>query len=191
MDAYWSPTMKRVLPDLRRGDLAAVERGIAEQLRTLPRSPFHLVLDLNITNEPGDAARHFDRFFERAARRFAIAAAYTEMNGFEINPDRWYCDLFAYDKDGGHDDYDWLSDWQSERFGEYEINGLEELQAVYDSDAFGNDAYCDAEEECGLLVVAKFQRFVSEAAGMMRKLQFPLYVTAHGREFIAELRPSA
>ncbi|NET33843.1 MAG: hypothetical protein F6K19_17790 [Cyanothece sp. SIO1E1] len=50
------------------------------------------------------------------------------MNGFDINPDRWYCDLFTYDTDGGIDDFDWLSDWQSEYYQDYTITGLEDLQ---------------------------------------------------------------
>src|SRR5216684_2275668 len=150
--------MKRFQPPLRNGDLAAVEHGVATQLRALPESPFHMVLDLAFTNDPRDVANHFDRFFDAENSRFAVAAAYTEMNGFDINPDRWYCDLFAYSADGGANDYEWISDWQSERFDEYEMKGLENLQAVYASDAFGQKAYREASQIASLLVVVKFQR---------------------------------
>ena len=134
-DLFFS-TIKRLGPELLRGDLEACEREVAAEMQKLAPTPFHLVLDLSITNDPLDAARHFDRFFDVESKRFQIAAAYTEMNGFDINPGRWYCDLFAYSADGGHDEYDWLSDWQSTRFEEYEINGLERLQAVYAGNAF-------------------------------------------------------
>ena len=54
------------------------------------------------------------------------------MNNFDVNPDVWYCDLFAYKSYGGHDNYsyDWLCDAPSKEFERYIIKGLEELQAV-------------------------------------------------------------
>jgi hypothetical protein len=183
-------TEKRLAPALRAGDLEGCERAAGDVLRSLPESPFHLVLALPIANDPSDAARHFDRFFEYEAKRITIKAAYTEMNGFAINPDRWYCSLFAYEEDGGHSDYDWLADWQSEDFEDFEIDGLEPLQKVYASEAFGNEKHQDACGLCDLLVVIKFQRFMEQAAARMRRLEFPLYATAHDWEFIAAFQPS-
>jgi hypothetical protein len=183
-------TMKRLTPALRSGDLAAVEKGAIEQMRSLPSSPFHIALDLSITNWPREAAQHFDEFFAAEASRFSLAAAYTEMNGFDINPDRWFCDLFAYSKDGGTDDWDWISDWQSGRFPEYEVNGLEDLQEVYASSAFRDGEYQEASYMCSLLVVITFQRFMERASREMKLLQFPLYVTAHDFDFIAAVRPN-
>jgi len=182
--------MEQLTPALLRGDLVACERGVAEQLKTLPRSPFHIVLDLAISNDPVDVGRHFDKFYSDESKRFKIAAAYTEMNGFDINPDRWYCDLFAYAADNGSDDYDWLSNWQSEPFEEYEINGLEDLQDVYASDAFKGGEFVDASYMSSLMVVVKFQQFMQKAASSMKKLHFPLYVTAHDFTFIAALPPN-
>ncbi len=111
-------TVERLGPFLRHGDIETCERQVAKELRALSLTPFHLVLDLSISNDPAKAAGHFDGFFRRESKRLELRAAYTEMNGFDINPDRWYCDLFAYTSDGGHDDYDWLSDWQSKPFDE-------------------------------------------------------------------------
>ena len=96
-----------------------------------------------------DMAKHFDQFFLTQEQRSKIAAAYTEMNGLDINPDRWYCDLFAYDSYGGHDDHDWLCNAPSERSEEYVIKGLEPLQAVYASDALENYSFRAAAEESG------------------------------------------
>lgn len=163
----------------------------AEQLRALPESPFHIALELSISNDPADAAAHFDRFFVAESKRIPIAAAYTEMNGFDINPDLWYCDLFAYTNNGGHEDYDWLADWQSEYFDPFVISGLEQLQAVYAGDAFHDEAFREACDICSVLVVAKFQRFMQAAACKMTELRFPLYVTAHDYDFIAETGPNA
>lgn len=190
MSNLFFDTMEHLTPSLRRGDLEMCEREIAKKIRALPPTPFHIVLDLSITNEPTDAARHFDRFLRAESARLPIAAAYTEMNGFDINPDLWYCDLFAYTCDGGDDDYDWLSDWQSEPFDDYTICGLEELQAVYASNAFRDESNDDASSMSSLMVVVKFQRFVRQAAHHMKQLRFPLYVTAHDFDFIAAMRPS-
>jgi hypothetical protein len=183
--------MSELAPAVRKGDVASCETLVVEQLHSLPPSPFHVVLDLSIRNDPADAARHFDRFFESERKRFAIAAAYTEMNGFYINPGRWYCDLFAYASDGGHEDYDWLSDWQSDEFEDYTIHGLEELQAVYAGPPGEDRKLKTVREFCDLLVVIRFQRFIQIAAPAMKQLSFPLFVTAHDYDFIAKFRPPA
>jgi hypothetical protein len=133
----------RLTPSLRAGDLNSCERAIAAEMQMLPPSPFTLVLDVAISNEPADAARHFDAFFESEAKRTIVAAAYTEMNGFYINPDLWYCELFAYTAYGGHGDYNGLSDWQSGDFPSYPLRGMETLQKVYASDAWRNESYRD------------------------------------------------
>ena len=182
-------TMERLTPQLRAGDLAGCELAAVDALRTMPKTPFHLAADLTITNAPAEAARHFDNFYMVESDRQPIHAVYTEMNGFDINPHRWYCDLFAYTEDGGMDDFDWLSDWQSEPYEEYTITGLEPLQAVYLSKAFQDPANNDASYLSSLVVVAKFQRFVQRAAEQMTALRVPLYATAHDFDYIARLLP--
>ena len=146
--------------------------------------------NVSITNDPANAALHFDRFFDLELKRFRIGAVYTEMNGFAINPDRWFCDLFAYTADGGRDEYDWFSDWQSKRFQDYEITGLEALQRVYASEAFRAKENRTASYMSSLMVVVKFQMFMQRAASHMEKmLRFPLYVTAHDFDFFASFDP--
>jgi hypothetical protein len=181
--------MKQLSPALRRGETEQCERAVAAELKKLPNSPFQLVLERSIENDPAEAARFFDRFFDREMQRFKIGAAYTEMNGFDINPGRWFCDVLAYKADYGHEDYDWLSEWHSERFEDYTITGLEELQSVYASDAFRAKEYRDACRLCSLMVVIKFQRFMQQAVRHMELLKFPLYVTAHDFDFIASFDP--
>jgi hypothetical protein len=183
-------TMEHLNPSLREGDLDSCETRVIAQMHSLPRSPFDIAMDLTISNDPAHAATHFDDFFRAEARRIKIAAAYTEMNGFDINPNRWHCDLFAYTSYGGHDgDYDWLAQWDSEEFKPFVIRGLERLQAVYASDAFHEDAFSGAIYMCDLLVVIKFQLFMKKAAANLKELRFPLLVTAHDFDFIAEFRP--
>jgi hypothetical protein len=177
-----------LMPVLRAGDTARCERTVAERLAALPQSPFHIAIELSITNSPADIAAHFDGFFRQEAVRFKIGAAYTEMNGFDINPDRWFFDVFAFTEYGGHDDYDWISDWQSESYEDMTITGLERLQEVYASPAFRDKRFKDAGYVAGLLVVTKFQDLIRRAAPHMRELHFPLLATAHDYDFIYEAR---
>ena len=179
---------EQLAPVLRAGDTAGCERTVAERLSAMARTPFHVVLDLSITNPPTEVAAHFDGFFRQEAARFPIGAAYTEMNGFDINPGRWYFDVFAYKRYGGHDDYDWLSDWHSGSYDDMTITGLERLQEVYDGEAFETGEFEDAAYVAGLLVVTKFQDFIRRAAPHMRELRFPLLATAHEYDFIYEVR---
>ena len=177
-------------PVLRTGDLKECERVVGERLAGLPASPFHLILDLEVSNRPEEVADYFDDFF-RQQPRGKIKAAYTEMNGFDINPNLWFCSPFAYQSYGGHDNYDWLSDWQSDDYDLLPITGLEPLQSVYDSDAFRDQKYEDACSVASLLVVIRFQDLIRRSADQMQELRFPLLATAHDYDFIFEVRKNA
>ena len=179
----------QLTPILRVGDLAQCDRIVSSRLAALPQSPFHSILNLAITASPTDVAGFFDEFF-RQQPSGKVKAAYTEMNGFDINTDLWFCTPFAYKRYGGHDDYDWLSDWQSEDFNHLVIEGLELLQQAYASDAFRDERFDDACSVTSLLVVIRFQDLIRRAAARMLLLGFPLLATAHDYDFIYEVRPA-
>jgi len=178
---------EQLTPVLRAGDLVRCEQTVVERLSALPRSPFHVVLDLSITNKPEDVAAYFDDFFRQQPCSL-IAAAYTEMNGFDINPNLWFCSPFAYQRYGGHDDYDWLSNWQSGEYDYMVIRGLESLQQIYASHAFRDKRFSDACAVSSLLVVIRFQDLIRRAASQMRELRFPLLASAHDYDFVYEIR---
>jgi hypothetical protein len=119
----------RISAELGRGGMGVeeCEQVVVEKIQKLPRSPFDLSIDVNISNDPAEAARSVDRFLGLEGHRLKIAAAYAEMNGFYTNPGLWFCDFFAYASYGGHRDYDWLSQWQSGEFPRYRIRGMESL----------------------------------------------------------------
>jgi hypothetical protein len=189
MSELFFSTIKRLTPILRQGDLDACEREVVSEMQKLPASPFHIAIDLSIANDPVEAADHFDRFFELESKRFQIGAAYTEMNGFDINPNSWFCNVFAYPADGGNEEWGWLSDWQSERFEDYQIIGLERLQDAYRSEAFRERENRSARYMSNSMVVVMFQRFMRRAASHMELLRFPLYTTAHDFDFIDSFDP--
>lgn len=184
----WFDIATELSPRVKEGNTEAVVSRVSEVLRTLPPSPFHQVLVLDFTNRPEDVAGHFDSFLRAQKANFKVGAVYTETNGFYINPDRWYFDLFAYHEYGGHEDYDWLSHWDSGESPDMTLTGLEALQAVYGSDAYRDTAHQQSCEFCSLLVVAKFQNLVRRSVPFMRELDVPLLATSHEYDFIAEFR---
>ena len=179
---------ERLRPQLREGDLKGCERQITEALLKLDETPFHLAISLDITNDPSGAADYLDRFWSHEISRGPVATIYAEMNRFEINCDRWFFDVFAYSQHGGHDDYDWLAHWQSETFDDYTLEGLEPLQKVFASDAFGNDTYREAGSLASWLVLIRFQKFMGRATARTERMNVPLLATAHDEDFIAEFR---
>jgi hypothetical protein len=184
----WFDIAEELSPRIKEGDAQAAVKRASEVLRSLPPSPFHQVLDLDFTNPPESVAEHFDHFLRTQKSSFKVGAVYTETNGFDINPDRWYFDLFAYREYGGHEDYDWLSGWDSEAFPDMTLTWLEAVQAVFDSDAFRDKAYRESCEFCSLVVVTKFQDLIRRSLPFMRQLDVPVLATSHDYDFIAEFR---
>ena len=81
----WMKTADDLRDHLRRGDLDHCIRHVSDVIRTRPDSPFHLVLEVDFTNDPTEVAAHFDQFVTEQQGK--LAASYTETNGFFINPD--------------------------------------------------------------------------------------------------------
>jgi hypothetical protein len=182
---------QELLPALRAGDLNRCLNTVSVKLATQPPSPYHVALELSIADPPDDVAQYFDDFFRQIPPGKA-KAAYTEMNGFAINPGMWWFSPFAYVEYGGHDDYDWLSDWQFDDDNRcYQITGLESLQEVYANDSHADEQFSSSRELTDLLVVVKFQDLIRRSAALMKELRFPLLATAHDYDFIYEIRPKA
>ena len=57
-------------------------------------------------------------------------AYYCEMNGFTINWDKWFINLFSY-KYLNNLDWDWLSDFNDMTSNDFVITGFEDLQQVF------------------------------------------------------------
>lgn len=171
-------TLKQYKLCLDEADLAGAERLIAGELRKLPATPFHCALDLHVTTSVEAAADYFDAGIAAANEIEPTRAASVEMNGFTINPDRWYCGLSAFREDLGADDLDWLGDsWHWEAKHTLVIEGLEPLQQVFaqQRDQPGGDACIFA----GSLVIVKFFGLVQAASARMKNRGFPIYVSTH------------
>jgi len=88
---------KELQPFIRKGDLIQCETVICNHLSHYSSSPFNIAIKSRFNNDPKEVAANFDEFIEREQMRYKVASVYTEMNGFNINPDRWYFDMFAYE----------------------------------------------------------------------------------------------
>lgn len=177
---------KELTPKLQSSDLDYCAEHVSNKIKSYPKSPFHLILDLSFTNEIVDVAKFFQKFVDDT-RPKELKAIYTETNGFSINPECWFFDLFGFKSYGGHKDYDWLSDYEFESdYPGMTLTGMEDLQKVYASDAFRNPKYREGRGYCDLLVVINFQKLIRDSAPLIKNLDVPILATSHDYDFIYE-----
>lgn len=183
-----SGLMEELMPVLRSGDVEACVKRSVGALRATSPSPFHVAADLDFTNPPQAVAAYVAEFLETECALIRVAPVYAETNAFTVNPDRWFFELFNYESYGGHDHYDWLSRYKLRSFDDMTLTGMEELQEVYDSDAFWGGQYGDASDFSDLVVVTKFQRLIQKAGPLIAGLRVPLLAASHDYDFIYEYR---
>ena len=114
------------------------------------------------------------------------------MNGFDLNYDRWYFDLFAYENEPVEEDLlDWLCDWQSEPWPGVELTGIGDQQAAFawyhDKQAWKTRRTIRPVYEAAmLLIMSKFVQFIGKALQTAKfSYAIPVFVTAHGFDSIA------
>src|SRR5262245_44178720 len=78
------------------GKLAECIAFLEEGMNALRKTPYHQVLSRDFLHQTDSAAEYMVNFHRKASAKMNVAALYFEMNGFTINPDRWYFDGFAY-----------------------------------------------------------------------------------------------
>lgn len=148
-------------PYLLKGNIDYCIKRANEEITKIPQSPFHIIKDLEFSNDHEEIAKFFDNFIIEQSKKYQIKALYTETNEFSLNTDRWYFGLCAYKQYGGHEDYGWLGDWTFEHPSVIILTGMEDLQKIYgkyneekfgfyddDSDLFYNQGdYVNSEYE--------------------------------------------
>jgi hypothetical protein len=149
------------------GKLAACIERLEEAMQALRKTPYHEVLGRNFLHQTDAAGSYLIDFHRMANKQITVAAMYFEMNGFTINPDRWYFDGFAYETAGDIWELEWLAHWDADTDNEqFTLTGMESVQ-----EAFAN-CYCDedqplsvkmAEELADHLVNARFMQLIGAA----------------------------
>jgi hypothetical protein len=167
---------------------------IAEnELKKIPVTDFHKVLGRNFLNLSDDLTEFITYFYTQAAKEIEVKAMYSEMNGFTINYDLWFLDLFAFKTCGGLDDTDWLADYEFSIEESMVLSGLEDIQAVYE-DYMKNEKWSDgnlenAMEVCEIIIVLRLQELFKKSidSAIEKKIEWskiPIFATAHDYEIL-------
>jgi len=183
---------RRMVPHGKRQDCFAF---LEEGLRSIRQTPYHAIVGQTYLHHVVDAARYIADSHRAASEKFPVAVMYFEMNGFSINPDRWYFDGFAYRTGGDIWDLtfhaDWLSGWDAATDASFNLTGLEKVQKAFES-LFGTDPPQPLSPELAAeitehLVVARFDELIAAATAAARQLRpelmgVPVFSTAHERD---------
>jgi len=181
--------------------------ALAEQeLRNIPTTHFHKILDRNLLHLTSDLTNHIQAFDNLTkdvlkkkqgfiknlfgySKEMKPAAYYCEMNGFTINNGRWFIDLFSFEN-YSLTDWDWLSDFYDSTANDLTITGFEDIQKgfqdVHDNDRFEEPNILNAYQVCELLVILRLQELFREAYKMTKDdwSDIPMFVTAHDYDLI-------
>lgn len=154
---------------------------------------FQPLVRMKIGNDPNDLVKWISNF-ERQ-QPFPVKSVYLEMNGFDINYDRWYIDAFGYKQFSDNlGDLEWLCDWDSEDWPEFTLVGTEPAQSVFENyheqKIWKNDPRCEGVYDAAmLLVMCKFINYVESAlASNKTLLGIQVLYTAHGFESVGLTR---
>jgi len=181
--------------------------AMAEQeLKNIPTTDFHKILYKNLLHLTSDLAKHINEFDKStkevlkkkqgfiknlfgSGKEVKPAAYYCEMNGFTINYDRWYIDLFSFEN-YSLTDWEWLSDFYDSTANDLTITGFEEIQKafedVHENNRFEEPNIDKAYEVCELLVILRLQELFRETYKLNQGDwdKIPMFITAHDYELI-------
>jgi hypothetical protein len=173
------------------GDLAGAAGMLEGLLAAEPGQRFKGLLGRPFGNPPAEVLSSINAFIAACAARFDLRAVYLEMNGFDINYDRWYFDCFGYAQYGADpEDLEWLCDWQSGEWPDVHLTGLEAVQADFqwydETEACKDSANERTCEIATLLVMVRFTELVQAAlrAGPLAR-SVPVLATAHDFDIVA------
>jgi len=154
---------------------------------------FQPLVGVEISDPESVVVAQINKFKSHCEKQFEVKSIYLEMNGFDINYDRWYFDFFAYDTySEDREDPEWLCDWKSDDWPDFTIHGLKPAQKVfewYHENEIWNERpdVKNIYEAAMLLVMVKFIDFVSTVIES-KDIGLPILATAHGFETIGYLR---
>lgn len=169
-----------------------------DELKSMPQTDFHKIIGKNLLHLTEPLIHYIDEFYQAIKEEIDVKAIFSEMNGFTINYELWFIDLFVYDTCGGIDDLDWLAAFSNSADESMMISGLEDLQTVF-QDYMENERYNDDQLEmaceiCEYLIILKLQELFKAVknSAVDKNLNWsdiPIFVTAHDYEMIYEAKP--
>jgi len=121
---------------VKQNDLDSAIKIAELELSKIPQTDFHQLIGVNLLNMESELSRFISKFYSTVKLKYALNftkklnAFYCEMNGFTINYDRWFIDLFSF-SEIGQEDYEWLADFEYHTGQDLTLKGFENLQKVY------------------------------------------------------------
>jgi len=182
--------------------IALAEKKLIE----IPTTDFHKILGRNLLHLTSGLASYIKAFENStkgvlkkkqgfvknifgSGREIKPAAYYCELNGFAINYDRWYINLFSFEN-YSLTDWDWLSDFYDSASDDLTITGFEDIRKVF-QDVHENNRFEElnikkAYEVCELLVILRLQELSREVYKTNKGDwdNIPMFVTAHDYDLI-------
>ncbi len=176
------------------------------ELLKIPETNFHKIIGKDLKKQASALRSFIEDFDEKTTRdlkkrkgflklffggidEVKPAAYYCEMNGFTINYDRWFIDLFSFEKIETNN-WEWLSDFYDSTEKDLTIKGFEEIQSIF-QDVHENAQFKEPNieatyEVCELLVILRLQELFREAYQNSQSewAKIPMFVTAHDYEMI-------
>ena len=188
---------EQINPDLELLNFDKALNTAQTELRKLPKTKFHNVLDKSLIGQADDLASWVENFYKLAAKKNKVETLYFELNEFDINTDLWYIDAFAFNNDGGLDldDMEWLCDFDTDNQTEtetvFKIEGYEELQDAFENIELDTDDLQNARDWCEQIVISRFMELMtaSHKIAKTKKLNWatiPIYFTEHSYDFIVK-----
>ncbi|NJO34462.1 MAG: hypothetical protein HC869_16365 [Rhodospirillales bacterium] len=174
-----------------RGELGGAVQHLEERLSNCSTPRFKALIGGQFSNDPRHVAEEISQFISACEKSFEVKAVYLEMNGFDINPHRWYFDLFGYKTYVDNaETFDWLSEWDSDHWPDVTLTGLENVQGdfVWYSSALKTEDADEAVEFAIPLVMCKFAGLIAAATstGIVQK-HIPIFATAHDFDIIPKI----
>jgi hypothetical protein len=176
---------KAVARRFDKSDIRGAIQFLEERLAKEKVGRFKGLLGKGFSNSPRSILLGINKFIDACSKKFTAQAVYLEMNGFDINPDRWYFDSFGYAKYGADPgDLEWLCEWQSPEWPQVTLKGLESVQAdfawYHANDAWNDKKFERAYDLAVLLVMCKYVSLIESAlAAGPRSKPVPVLATAH------------
>lgn len=171
------------------------------ELSKIPQTEFHQLIGMNLLHLESELSKFISNFYSSVKLKYTFSftkklkAFYCEMNGFTINYDRWFIDLFSF-SEIGKEDYEWLTDFEYSTNKYLTITGFENLQKVYE-DVSKNKKQDILEierayEVAELLVILRLQELFRETYINAKERRekwsdYPMFVTAHDYEMIYKI----
>lgn len=139
---------------------ANLERHLAQQ-----SSPFAAGASSRFSNSPSAVAEWLNHVYRLLAGKATLNFVYVEMNAFNINTDRWFCEAFGYSRHVDVTNLNSLSEWNAE-LGHDEaliLTGMEAMQRAFAALTEGRFASDSNSILADLLVQCRFLSLMQEA----------------------------